>query len=112
MKAKELHKNFLMIHAFEHDGTGMKEWVKNATDYTGNYHNDWLHLMPVVLKVEETHSKEDGNYQYSVIIEGSSCFIMDNFGKFNVVKVFEAESKIIAVYEAVVKFIKWYNKKT
>lgn len=65
------------------------------------YHKDWNWLMEVVEKIESL----DNNF----IIEGNKGFI--NIPQRKQVEV-RKETKIEAVYNACVEFIKWYNKQS
>lgn len=74
------------------------------------FHTSWSWLMPVVEKIEQleiinragrfniTSENFDENYTATVLDEGN-----------NFIQV-EGEDKRIATYNAVVEFIKWYNK--
>ena len=63
------------------------------------YHSDWNWLMEVVQKIESLG--DDLNiYAYH-------CELIYNVGEN--IETFEAKSKIEAVYNACVEFIKWYN---
>ena len=72
------------------------------------FHKDWNWLMEVVEKIE---GLEKG--KYSLITQQKSCLLWDNdkgeeLEDFN--SSFKAETKIEAVYNACVEFIKWYNE--
>lgn len=64
------------------------------------YNTSWDWLMPVVEKIESIRERDD-----HVTIARNSVFFN---GGMNVSSV-DKESKIIAVYDFVVKWIKWYN---
>lgn len=72
-----------------------------------NYHRSWDWLMPVVEKIEEI------DVVASFQIEQPTIYIWksseDSTFKDIEIDIFN-KSKIIAVYEAVARFIKWYNK--
>ena len=94
------------------------------------YSNDWNCIMPVVEKIESLDLSEwmyswedmDGetNYNFegiSVEIENTRCWIyihlsLDPYWTINE-KTFKVryETKLQAVYEAVVEFIEWYNER-
>lgn len=65
------------------------------------YHTSWGWLMPVVEKIENLY---DGDVL--VEISDEKCYI--GYGSFYQ-NTATAETKIKAVYGAVVEFIKWYN---
>ena len=72
------------------------------------FHKDWNWLMEVVEKIE---SLDSGTY--TLVFQQKSCLIWNNdkgeeLGFFN--SSFKAETKIEAVYNACVEFIKWYNE--
>lgn len=65
-----------------------------------SYHKSWEWLMPVVEKIE--------SIQYKVAIENSECQISG----YEYCRDFYSEgSKLHAVYNSVVEFIKWHNNK-
>ena len=69
------------------------------------YHKEWNWLMPVVEKIEYC----DGISNDEVItIEYKDCIIPHHQGE---VRIEGANSKLEAVYQAVVEFIKCYNQK-
>ena len=94
------------------------------------YSNDWNCIMPVVEKIESLDLSEwmyswedmDGETRYnfegiSVEIEHTRCWIfinlsLDPYWTINE-KTFKVryETKLQAVYEAVVEFIEWYNER-
>ena len=88
------------------------------------YNEFWADLMPVVEKIEELDLKEQyyswedeegKNYnfeEFSVDIEGNSCYIWLNLSLDppQLISQVTEKTKIEAVYKAVLGFIKWYNK--
>lgn len=86
----------------------MAEFLGNTETHIKNfggiektkYHSDWNWLMSVVEKIE--------SFEYLVEIRENVCFIktseQDYFSELE-------NTKIKAVYNACVKFIKWYNQK-
>jgi len=71
------------------------------------YNSSWDKLMPVVEKIESTNRK--------VEISECTCFIypnetLENYDEYNYEITTIYPTKIKAVYNAVVKFIKWYNQ--
>lgn len=77
------------------------------------YHSSWDWLMPVVEKIE---SLKLNGHRYYVEIRHESCEISVAINKgANTNKIYSSlwqnhSSKIDAVYNAVVQFIKWYNE--
>ena len=81
-------------HAF-----GDEQFSCKLQDFELEFHSDWNWLMQVVEKIE--------SLDYNITIQYKNCYIdidkdlqIDTFSK----------SKIEAVYNACVEFIKWYNK--
>lgn len=72
------------------------------------YHKSWDWLMPVVEKIEAT--LDDDGYGNNVLIETSSCTILSVNDGSVVIGFTEGITKREATYQAVVEFIKWYNK--
>ena len=81
-------------HAF-----GDEQFSCKLQDFELEFHSDWNWLMVVVEKIESIKGTQ-------IFINGISCEIMFK-GKI-ISKHFN--TKIEAVYNAVVEFIKWYNK--
>ena len=92
-------------------GIGMKSDC--GCEYTPEemlYHSSWDWLMPVVEKIESTnrvHCTE--YYPYMVTMWKSGCKISDGNNGREISGGFSPESKIDAVWTAVVQFIEWYN---
>ena len=72
------------------------------------YHKDWNWLMRVVEKIENLQD-ENNCAIYNVQSEESFVEIIINHTSETIVEV-DCNSKIQAVYQACVEFIKWYNK--
>ena len=70
------------------------------------YHNSWEWLMPVVEKINTLD-----DYGYSVIIHQHYTEVYKNEPKPVVIISTSGDDCIKGVYNAVVEFIKWYNKK-
>lgn len=72
------------------------------------YHSSWDWLMPVVQKINIID-----DYRFSIQIDTMDTTILD--GKNNAI-IFKSDCKwnpnelINSVYEAIIEFIKWYNK--
>ena len=70
------------------------------------FHDSWDWLMPVVEHIEVL-------CKYIVFISGNSCVIEISESKFGMDEeqiIVDADSKIEAVYGAVVSFIEWWNQ--
>jgi hypothetical protein len=72
------------------------------------FNKDWNWLIEVVEKIESLEKRK-----YTLITQQSSCLLWDNdkgeeLECFN--GSFKSKTKIEAVYNACVEFIKWYNK--
>lgn len=88
----------------------ISEYSTMISKTNGNYHKDWNWLMPVVEKIESLN--------YAVYLQTRSTRIESEDGKlmfwFFVGQSedgkYEINSKIEAVYNTCVEFIKWYNK--
>ena len=73
------------------------------------YHKDWNRLMSVVEKIENLQD-ENNCAIYNVQIEQSFTEIIDNHTSETIIYNIDADSKIEAVYNTVIEFIKWYNE--
>lgn len=73
------------------------------------YHESWDWLMPVVEKIESFIFDENNSYNVTI---GSTnyCIIQDSNGDSVEIIKDNGETKLETVYQAVVEFIKWYNK--
>lgn len=104
-------ENYKLVHSFMHPDNPLKEWI-NKDNYYNGFSKDWLWLMPVVEKIESTFdNRPKFNSFRKVIIENNTCWIGDYFGEFtqDQISYFTSDTKIVAVWLAVVEFIKWYN---
>ena len=73
------------------------------------FHCSWDWLMPVVEKIEDIDEEDDDNTKrFNVIIEQCVCSIIENHTSEGF-PIQDGDTKIEAVYKAVVEFIKWYN---
>ena len=72
------------------------------------FHSNWNWLMSVVEKIENLQD-ENNCAIYNVQIEQSFTEIIDNHTSETIVEV-DSNSKIEAVYQSCVEFIKWYNE--
>jgi hypothetical protein len=77
------------------------------------YHLSWDWLMPVVDKIEDFQDGEDGDlmrgHLYNFRIEQYFVYILDG-ESMDVIIEMNGDSKLDATYNAVVEFIKSYNK--
>ena len=78
---------------------GDEQFSSKLQDFELEFHSDWNWLMPVVEKIE---SENIVCFKF----QGNNCYCEGNF-KYGIT----APSKINAVYNACVEFIKWYNNK-
>lgn len=70
------------------------------------YHTSWDWLIPIVEKIENEP------IDISVVIKKNKCgiYLYKNTPNEKCLSIWEASSKIGAVWLAVIDFIKWYNK--
>ena len=88
-------------HAF-----GDEQFSCKLQDFELEFHTDWNWLMEVVEKIEETEI--ENNILMLESIGNEAKFIYDDGCRFLNSNI--GETKIEAVYNACVKFIKWYNE--
>ena len=82
--------------------------IKNISRYS-KYSKDWNWLMEVVEKIESFVF--DDNNSFNVTIGATNyCVIQDSNGEIYENIEDSEETKLLTVYKAVIKFIKWYNK--
>ena len=85
------------------------------TQYSPSSPFKWVPLMSMVEKIE-SFKHVDGSPRYNVRVERCEVEIIDNFAAKTFIGVdaewlgFGADSKDIAVYKAVIEFIKYYNE--
>lgn len=72
------------------------------------FHSDWNWLMKVVDKIENLQYKNN-NYVFKVVIDYSSCYVYDMVND-EIITELSRGSKIEAVYDTCVNFIKWHNE--
>jgi hypothetical protein len=74
------------------------------------FHDDWSWLMPVVEKIE--NMKDDEHcYRFAFRIGRDFCVIEYNsFNPQAICAYSENGNKILSVWNAIIKFIQWYNK--
>lgn len=73
------------------------------------FHSDWNWLMKVVDKIERLLLNDDNSFNVTI---GATnyCVIQDSYGEIYEDIEISGETKLLTVYKAVIKFIKWYNK--
>jgi len=87
-----------------------------AVDEYPKYHSSWCMLMQVVEKIETIQLPKPSMIPCSVVITGKTCSIDDGaWDGDKLVDVYDGNhgdkyTKFSATYEAVVRFIKRYNK--
>ena len=82
--------------------------IKNICKYS-KYDSDWNWLMKVVDKIE-SFVLNDGN-SFNVTIGATNyCVIQDSYGEIYENIEDSEETKLLTVYKAIIKFIKWYNE--
>ena len=91
-------------HAF-----GDEQFSCKLQDFELEFHTDWNWLMSVVEKIENLQD-ENNCAIYNVQIEQSFTEIIDNHTSETIIYDIDADSKIEAVYNTVIEFIKWYNE--
>ena len=87
---------------------GDEQFSCKLQDFELEFHSDWNWLMEVVEKIENLQD-ENNCAIYNVRIEQCFVEIIINHISEIIVEV-DSNSKIQAVYQACVEFIKWYNK--
>jgi len=71
------------------------------------FHSDWNWLMEVVEKIESLVFPNDTYYNFNIL---SGCYVTIIDSKINEFGSYSGSTKIEAVYNACIEFIKWYNK--
>ncbi len=89
------------------------EQDNHRTDVDLHYHTSWNWLMPVVEKIEEIPLEEvEGAYKvhrFCVDLKFTQAEITDTSSGL-IVGYGDGGNKLDSTYQAVVEFIKWYNK--
>lgn len=93
----------------------MKVQVKTYTDDTISYRPDlyWEVLMPVVEEIKDLNLTIGVSMSFSNLESGTKCIILSNWpndedATLRIIKIHK--EALIAIYESVIEFIKWYNK--
>ena len=84
------------------EGSHIAEYFR-CTKYN-TYHEDWNMLMPVVEKIEAL------GYIFAIVCNEAGITCSRSSGLERPDINLKAESKLEAVYQAVVQFIQWYNQ--
>ena len=88
---------------------GDEQFSCKLQDFELEFHNDWNWLMKVVDKIESFVF--DDNNSFNVTIGATNyCVIQDSNGEIYENIEDSEETKLLTVYKAIIKFIKWYNK--
>ena len=88
---------------------GDEQFSCKLQDFELEFHSDWNWLMRVVEKIENLQD-ENNCAIYNVQIEQSFTEIIDNHTSETIIYNIDADSKIEAVYDSCIEFIKWYNE--
>lgn len=109
MSTTENNKLIAEFLDFVESPTTKKYWTKRSSEGFGigelvdlKFHTDWNWLMEAVEKIE--------SLGYDVFINTTVCRITDCGQTDFEIEEFTNNSKIEAVYNACVEFIKWYNE--
>jgi hypothetical protein len=81
---------------------------RNFLDFQLKFHKDWNWLMLVVHKIEQIVLPETDNCFNVTIGAGLYCVIQDAYGELIEITG-DGATKILAVHEACVKFVDWYE---
>jgi len=87
---------------------GDEQFSCKLQDFELEFHSDWNWLMEVVEKIENLQD-ENKCAIYNVQIEQCFVEIIENHTSDTIIST-DANSKLEAVYNACVEFIKWYNE--
>ena len=106
-----LKANDIRIARFETDEPKVLEYDLNRGVISKFYYSeDWLFMMPVVEKIEAL--KTSPHHSLEVVIARNTCTInlfFDGNSEPELRWVAKGENKIKGVYNAIVKFLAWYN---
>lgn len=121
---------FAYLDDFNYPEQNEVGWYNSEGDCCGKelyFHSSWDWLMPVVEKIENIDIRNNKHDFPKVKLNGDSCEIfayatfrgttyywkkwMDISGNFHEHKT-HCESKLEAIYKAVIEFIQWYNQQS
>lgn len=114
-------KPIILGASVEYEMYGIIECIKDGTNEKHffipdemEFREDWRWLMPVVDKIEGFQDGKDGDsirgHLYNFRIEQNFVYILDG-ESMDVIIEMNGDNKLDATYNAVVEFIKWFNKK-
>jgi hypothetical protein len=85
------------------------DWKDTFTEDQLKFHKDWNWLMEVVEKIDSLKDKENnGKYYFEIYKTSVTIFCNGTF--LNEIINTQEKTKIEAVYNACVEFIKWHNE--
>lgn len=112
-EGNEKIKNF-MGKEFMDKNIFINRLPKDVIQYSENYklfHNSWDWLMLVVEEIEKLDLIDEFNICYDSVAKGHIVSITPAFREtFNTIITEVYEKKIDAIYDAVIRFIEWYNQ--
>lgn len=85
-----------------------RDLLKAGTIECMHYHDDISWLWPVIEKIEAI-TNEDGDCLYNVIIEQCWCTILNVKTSVDISSI-DADTKLEAIWLAIIEFLEWYNK--
>jgi len=106
--------NFAYLENFNYPKENAIGWYNSKGICVGSelkFHYSWDWLMEVVEKIENIIFDEDNSYNVTI---GSTnyCVIQDSNGEVYDSSHDNGKTKLEAVYNACIEFIKWYNEPT
>ncbi len=108
IEGNKLIAEFMGYEDFKQTGAVMKD---ASMKFVLCYDSVWSEMMPVVEKIEEIKTNDWQNYgDFYVTIQHCNCRIHKLHSR--PVAEGDGDTKIEGVFEAVVKFIQWYNTQT
>ena len=109
-KKEKIMKNIVENNKLFAEFLGYSQPHPDYTSTTYWYKKDWNWLMRVVEKIENLQD-ENNCAIYNVQIEQCFVEIIENHTSDTIIST-DANSKLEAVYNACVEFIKWYNQQS
>lgn len=110
-KHRALRRIYHLLHDFQYGLDTMKQWVRDDETQVGNYHDDWLWLMPIVEKIEEVQDADGNEFAVNIIAKRCRIEKFDQDGEYDGFigdGWYEGKDKIDAVYQACADFADWY----
>ena len=107
LEGNKLIAEFQEWNKTEHvNSTLFEESIKHT-----QFHKSYLWLMPVVEEIEKLDLIDEFNICYDSVAKGHIVSITPAFrDTFNTIITEVYEKKIDAIYDAVIRFIEWYNQ--